>query len=270
MQVDQNCAWRGGRARPMFDSHMHVFDPRYPMTPNAGFLPGPFTIDDYLARLRSLPVSLAGGAVVSASTQGFDQSYLLAALNRLGPGWVGVTQLPDSVPDEELMALDRAGVRAVRFNLHRGGRGVLEHLDATARQVHEVVGWHVELYADTRDLEDLADLVALLPAASIDHMGLSAAGLPTLLQLADAGVRVKASGFGRTDFNVAPALRRLWNANPEVLLFGTDLPCPRAPRPFADSDLKLLFDALGEDAAARVLYNNAITFYRPGGTATPA
>ena len=43
-----------------------------------------------------------------------------------------------------------------------------------------------------------------------------------------------------------------------------------APRPFADSDLNLLLDALGEDAAARVLYDNAITFYRPGDAATPA
>ena len=35
-----------------------------------------------------------GGAVVSGSFQGFDQSYLLDALDQLGPSFVGVTQLP--------------------------------------------------------------------------------------------------------------------------------------------------------------------------------
>jgi predicted TIM-barrel fold metal-dependent hydrolase len=248
---------------PMFDSHMHIFDPAYPMTANAGFLPAAYSVEDYLSRIQSLPVQLVGGAVVSASTQGFDQSYLVAALGRLGPGWVGVTQVPTSVTDEELVALHAAGVRAVRFNLYRGGRGILDDLAATARRVHATVGWHVELYIDAQDLDDLADLVASLPAVSIDHLGLSAAGLTTLVKLAEAGIRVKASGFGRTDFDIEQALRRLWRANPEALLFGTDLPCPRAPRPFANSDLDAVLAALGHEAACQVLHDNAITFYRP-------
>ncbi|GAA1312482.1 2-pyrone-4,6-dicarboxylate hydrolase [Planotetraspora silvatica] len=263
MQVEQRRVPDDANVLPVFDSHMHIFDPAYPMTANAGFLPDMFTVEDYLTRVGALPVRLAGGAVVSASTQGFDQFYLLAALERLGPGWVGVTQVPATVTDEELVALDATGVRAVRFNLHRGGRGVLDDLAATARRVHTTVGWHVELYVDARDLDDLADLVASLPAASIDHLGLSAAGLTTLVKLAEAGVRVKASGFGRTDFNIGQALRRLWRANPDALLFGTDLPCPRAPRPFADSDLDVVLDTLGQEAARRVLHDNAIAFYRP-------
>ena len=65
--------------------------------------------------------AVVGGAVVSGSFQGFDQSYLLDALDQLGPSFVGVTQLPPSVTDEEVLALDAAGVRAVRFTLARGG-----------------------------------------------------------------------------------------------------------------------------------------------------
>lgn len=129
--------------------------------------------------------------------------------------------------------------------------------------MHETVGRHVELYVDSRDLDELADLVTALPAVSIDHLGLSTVGLPTVVKLAEAGVRVKASGLGRTDFNVADVLRRLWNANPGTLLFGTDLPCPRAPRTFADSDVNLVLDALREDTARQVMHTNALETYRP-------
>lgn len=53
--------------------------------------------------------------------QAFDHTYLLAALKELGPNFVGVAQLPATVSDDELIPLNGAGVRAVRFNLKRGG-----------------------------------------------------------------------------------------------------------------------------------------------------
>jgi hypothetical protein len=91
-----------------------------------------------------------------------------------------------------------------------------------------------------------------LPAVSIDHLGLSAAGLQTLIALAERGVRVKASGFGRVDFDVCEALKLLYTANPDSLMFGTDLPSTRAARPYSDRDFQMLIDT----------YNNAIDFYR--------
>ncbi|HEY0776469.1 MAG TPA: amidohydrolase family protein [Gemmatirosa sp.] len=151
----------------------------------------------------------------------FDQTYLLDALRVLGPAFVGVTQLPAATPDAELLALDRAGVRAVRFNLKRGGSAGLADLDAFARWVHALVGWHVELYVDGRDLADLYPVLAGLPAVVVDHLGLTRPGLPTLLRLAEQGARVKATGFGRLDFDPAPVLRDLASANPGALLFGT-------------------------------------------------
>lgn len=246
-----------------FDAHMHVFDPRFPLSPNDGYLPEPFTVEDYRARIASLPVAMAGGAVVSASTQGFDQTYLLAALRALGPGWVGVTQLPVSAPDDQLRELDAAGVRALRFNLRRGGGEEPRHLVRLARRVHEVVGWHVEIYSDAAALTAWEPTLRALPAVSVDHLGLSAAGLPTLVRLAESGVRVKASGFGRVDFPVPEALRLLYDANPHSLLFGTDLPSPRAPRPFADSDLDCLTDVFDDSELRRVLSDNARELYRP-------
>src|SRR3970040_2802313 len=103
----------------IFDSHFHIIDGRFPLVPNQGYLPDNFTCADYLERDRKLKI--AGGAIVSGSFQAFDQTYLVTALEELGPTFVGVTQLPASVPDEEIMRLNAAGGRAVRFNLRRGG-----------------------------------------------------------------------------------------------------------------------------------------------------
>jgi predicted TIM-barrel fold metal-dependent hydrolase len=244
----------------VFDSHLHIIDPAFPLVPNKGFLPDPFTTNDYLLMTRSLGVK--GGAVVSGSFQAFDQGYLLSALERLGPRFVGVTQLPASVSDAEIIRLDEKGVRAVRFNLKRGGSESVEHLEWFARRVFDLVGWHVELYVDARELDDLQGTVMRLPAVSIDHLGLSKKGFPTLLRLAEKGIRVKATGFGRVDFPVSQALQAIHATNPQALMFGTDLPSTRAPRPFEANDISLLVDALGDKGAELVLWMNAASFYR--------
>lgn len=246
----------------IFDSHFHIIDRRFPLIPNQGYLPDDFTCGDYLA--RTCNDDLDGGAIVSGSFQDFDQTYLRAALQEFGPRFVGVTQLPATASDGEIFELDRLGVRAVRFNLRRGGSEGVEHLEEMARRVHALANWHVELYVDSRQLPGLFSTLISLPAVSIDHLGLSREGLPTLLELAGRGVRVKATGFGRVDFDVAGALQRLFQANPDALMFGTDLPSTRAPRPYADADLLLVVEALGEAGARKVLHDNAVNFYRPG------
>jgi predicted TIM-barrel fold metal-dependent hydrolase len=247
---------------PLFDSHFHIIDRRFPLTPNNGYLPDDLTCSAYLSQLSNY--DLRGGAIVSGSFQAFDQSYLLDALHTLGPGFASVTQLPASTTDDEILELDRAGVRAVRFNLKRGGSEDVRHLDAMARRVYELAGWHVELYVDSRELDGLFDTLAALPAVSIDHLGLSKEGFGTLLRLAERGVRVKATGFGRVDFDVPTALRQLHAANPQALMFGTDLPSTRAPQPYRDDDFLLVSETLGDEAARAVFFDNAAWFYRVG------
>ena len=246
--------------RPIFDAHCHIIDSAYPLIPNNGYTPEFFSVDDYQKRTRALGV--IGGAVVSGSFQGFDQTYLIAALKRLGPGFVGVTQLPASVTDSELETLHQHGVRALRFNLKRGGSEQLDQLESMARRVYDCVGWHCELYIDSRELPAIETRLLRLPALSIDHLGLSHEGLPSLLRLAGHGARVKACGFGRVDFAVPGILQQIHSANPHALMFGTDLPSTRALRPFEDTDIVLLIDALGEDGAGRALWQNAREFYR--------
>ena len=170
-----------------------------------------------------------------------------------------------SVDDEELRELHGYGVRAVRFNLKRGGSEDVSRLDGMARRIHALLGWHVELYIDARELQPLRTMLAALPAVAIDHLGLSKEGLPHLLWLAERGVRVKASGFGRVDFDVRDALKDLYAANPASLMFGSDLPSTRAARAYSDRDFELVVQALGPEGARRVLFENAVGFYRPQG-----
>ncbi len=247
-------------AQPIFDAHLHIIDPRFPLVANQGYTPEPFDVAAYHRRTAALPVT--GGAVVSGSFQDLDQNYLLDALRRLGPNFVGVTQLPPTATDDQIRSLSAAGVRGLRCNLHRGGGQDLDEFAALAARGAALAGWHVELYVDARDLHDLAGWLPRLPAFSVDHLGLSAKGLPALLQLVERGAAVKASGFSRGDLDVPAALAAIAAANPRALLFGTDLPSTRAPRPFADSDVALVLDVLGEGLGRLALHDNAVAFYR--------
>lgn len=242
----------------VFDAHLHIIDPRFPLIANAGFLPKPFTVADYTDRVRSLGVD--GGVVVSGSFQGTDQDYLTAALRELGSGWVGVTQLPLHATDEYIIELNRAGVRGLRFNLRRAAIDIVT-MTQHAIRAHELVGWHVEMYVDGTMLASLEPVVSKLPALSIDHLGMAEEGLPYLLNLVDRGTRVKASGFGRLSFDIRNALRRIHAVNPTALMFGTDLPAARAARAFRRSDIDVIADVVGDDLPA-VLAGNAREFYR--------
>jgi predicted TIM-barrel fold metal-dependent hydrolase len=244
----------------IFDSHLHIIDPRFPLTANNGYLPEPFPADQYLATSKTL--GICAGAVVSGSFQQFDQQYLLAALATLGPGFVGVTQLPANVSDATLVELDQAGVRAVRFNLYRGGSESVSALKEMAARIHDLLGWHVELYIDSRDLAELYPLLSTLPAVSIDHLGMHADGLTDLLRLAACGVHIKATGFGRVELDVVDTIQQILNTNPDVLMFGTDLPSTRARRPFSTDDIRLLEQIIEPAFLGKVMYDNAARFYR--------
>ncbi|WP_200865978.1 amidohydrolase family protein [Thalassobacillus devorans] len=243
----------------IFDAHLHIIDPRYPLIENQGYLPEPFTCEDYQKRTKKW--NLDGGAVVSGSFQGFDQQYLKNALQILGDRFVGVTQLPVDTTDEEILSLDEDGIKAVRFNVKRGGPEVLAHLETFAHRIYDLAGWHVELYIESKNLPEIEGTLKMLPAVSIDHLGLTESGFDTLLNLVSHGVRVKATGFGRVNINVAQALQAIANVNPDALMFGTDLPSTRAPRPFLDADVELIQETLGEELARKVLYSNAADWY---------
>jgi predicted TIM-barrel fold metal-dependent hydrolase len=165
---------------------------------------------------------------------------LLDALERLGPGFVGVAQLSPTVPDEEVMRLHRAGVRAVRFNLRRGAA-----LDVDlALRVHELAGWHTEVYAT--DLPAHEDRLRALPRLVVDHLGMNPAGLAAAVRL---GAMVKATPRYAGDLRAV---------DPDRLLFGTDLPGTRTERRFAPADLERV-----REVAPAALEENPRRLYLP-------
>lgn len=247
-------------ARRLFDSHCHIIDHRFPIVPNQGYTPPNFTMADYLAQVK--PLGVVAGAVVSGSFQANDQTYLMDTLPKLGTGWVGVTQIPNDYPDAEIAKLGAIGVRAVRFNVFRGRINSVEEIAALSKRVHSVAGWHSEIYADAAALKPHVDKLTKLPQFCIDHLGMTEEGLPVLLDLVDAGWKVKATGFGRVKMDVPKVLEAVAKKSPNALVFGTDIPSTRARRPFMVSDIDLIEKVIGPDLAKKAFWDNPLALYR--------
>jgi predicted TIM-barrel fold metal-dependent hydrolase len=243
----------------IFDAHFHIIDFDFPIIENQGYLPPNYGVEDY--QNETAVLNVLGGAIVSGSFQGFDQEYLLNALKQMGTTFCGVTQLPFTVKDDEIINLNEKGVKALRFNIKRGGSEDLSKLDYFARRVYDLVGWHSELYIDAKELPEIASTIEKLPAISIDHLGLSEEGLPHLLKLIDKGIHVKATGFGRVELNVDNALKSIYKTNPDALMFGTDLPSTRVKRPFKYADIELIHHLFDEQATDKIQYTNALKWY---------
>src|SRR5882672_12281390 len=242
--------------RRLFDSHCHIIDHRFPIVVNQGYTPPHFPLEDYLARAK--PLGVVAGAVVSGSFQAEDQTYLMDLLPRLGSGWVGVTQIPNDYPDAEIARLGKLGVRAVRFNVFRARIDSVDDIVALATRVHSVAGWHSEIYADAASLKPHVDKLAKLPQLCVDHLGMTEAGVPVLLDLVAAGCKVKATGFGRVKLDVPNTLEAVAQKNPNALVFGTDIPSTRAERPFQPSDIELIERVLGQELAQKTFWDNPL------------
>ena len=161
-----------------FDAHFHIIDSDFPLVSNQGFLPTSFQCADYKNFQNSLlqehRCELIGGAVVSGSFQGYDQSYLCDALRELGGQYVGVVQMDpyDQVSNADLYTLHSQGIRAVRFNFQRGicSRALsssdyqdpvaaiaaenhhLSTVQVFIHRIYELLGWHAEFYIRSSSL----------------------------------------------------------------------------------------------------------------------
>lgn len=101
--------------RRIFDSHCHIIDHAFPLLANQGYTPSHFPLEQYLQ--QAMPLGVRAGAVVSGPFQAFDQIYLKSLLPKLGKGWIGVTQVPNSISKDEIVALSRLDIGALRFNM---------------------------------------------------------------------------------------------------------------------------------------------------------
>ncbi len=243
----------------IFDSHFHIINPNFPLVENNGYLPANFTINNYLEKVENF--GIVGGAIVSGSFQKFDQGYLLNALGKLGENYFGVANIPIDMENHKLEKLNQCNIRAVRFNLKRGGSESLKNMIALSNKLYDKFGWHTELYVDSKNLNQLKTTLKHIPKFSIDHLGLSKEGLKDLYYWVEKGTKVKATGFGRVNFNPIKIMRKVYEINPDSLMFGTDLPSTRAKIPFSYEHLEMIKDNFSTEEQEKILFKNATDWY---------
>lgn len=244
----------------IFDSHFHIIDYGFPVIGNNGYMPPEFKINDYAEQLSEF--ELIGGAIVSGSFQGFDQNYLKDSLSRLGKNYFGVANIPFDIEEHELKELQKNNIVAVRFNLKRGGSETIENLEYLSNKLYNEYGWHTELYVDSKDLGEIEKVLKKIKHFSIDHLGLSKSGLKELYKWVGKGIKVKATGFGRIDFEPIEVMKKIVEINPESLMFGTDLPSTRAKIPFSIIDVKKIEQNFDYNDQERIFYKNALSWYK--------
>ncbi len=243
----------------IFDSHFHIINPRFPLVKNNGYLPNDFTVENYRSKVKDFKI--IGGTVVSGSFQKFDQEYLLDSLNKLGKNYFGVANIPIGISQKELDRLNDANIVAVRFNLKRGGSEKKENLFELSNRLYDQFGWHTELYIDSIDLKELNSLLVKIPKFSIDHLGLSNKGLTDLYHWVEKGIKIKATGFGRINFDPVPVMRKIYEINPKSLIFGTDLPSTRSKISFSKVDVDLIKDNFTKAEQENIFFKNAMEWY---------
>ena len=140
------------------DCHCHVFGPaaRFPYAEPRSYTPEDAPLAAYLALLDRL--GLERGVIVQPSAYGRDNRATLDALEREPKRLRGVAVGGAELSRETLNAWHKAGVRGLRANeFRRDGKpyyqnGVrLSDIEPLYPAMAEL-GWHLQLWIDTRDL----------------------------------------------------------------------------------------------------------------------
>jgi len=273
------------------DCHVHVIGPkrRFPLARERRYTPMDAPLSDLAAMLARLAVERV--VLVQPSFYRTDNSCLLDALAGLEHAR-GVAVLPPQVAEAELASLHAQGIRGLRVNVATSGSAPVEtmrrDIEAAAR-LCERNGWHVQIFVPSNAIEPLSPILLALPVPTvIDHFGLIAPGPETaalralMLLLQSGKVWVKISGAYRiaddpADPGIGPLARRLCDANPERVVWGSDWPhTPRhdarppqvgdAELPFQTIDTRALLDSvprwLGDERrVAQVLVSNPARLY---------
>ena len=155
------------------DCHHHIYDTRFTAVqrpePNA-------SLKEY--RLLQRRLGTTRDIVVTPSAYGTDNRVTLDALSQLGAGTnaIGVAVIHPTITDAELTALNRGGIRGIRFSLNGSANGnkpvtTLDMIEPLAKRIHEL-GWHVQINANGEQILAAADLWNRIPTPIVfDHMG---------------------------------------------------------------------------------------------------
>jgi 2-pyrone-4,6-dicarboxylate lactonase len=226
------------------DAHCHVFGPgeRFPYAESRKYTP----CDAPKEKLRELRSRLGftRSVIVQASCHGTDNAALLDALQTSDGLERGIAVVSRDVADAEFELMHNAGVRGVRFNFVKRLVDTVPK-DALLEVAERIapMGWHIVIYFEPQDLPDLYDFLTALPTTVVvDHMG-----RPDVLKDPDGdefGLFLKLlrenenfwskvscpdrlSIGGAPDYDdVVPFARRVIEAIPDRVIWGTDWPHP--------------------------------------------
>jgi D-galactarolactone isomerase len=238
------------------DTHIHVYDHRYPASPAAVLRPPDASLDEYSAVQASL--GLERFVIVQPTTYGLDNRCQLDALATLADAARAVVVIDDTIDDAELEHMTRLGVRGARFHMLPGGAVPWEIMRAVADRIAPF-GWHIQLQLNGRELPDRAsDLHRLPTPLVVDHIGRFMPPVPTtdpafvaLLDLIDSGrcwVKLSAPYESTLDGaphypTVAPLVHDLIERAPERMLWASNWPHPGQADPPTPAQLADLRDA---------------------------
>lgn len=263
------------------DAHCHVFGPadKFPYAPERKYTPcdAPkeklFALRDFLGFERNV--------IVQASCHGRNNDALVDALNAAGELARGVAVISPDISDDELKVLDAAGVRAVRFNF------VKRLVDATPREVFLKIadriaklGWHIVVYFESPDLEDLLPFLRQLPTiVVVDHMGRPDVSkgvdhpdferfVNLLAENENFWTKVscpeRLSATGPDYVDVVPFAKLLVDRFPDRVLWGTDWPHPNMKTHMPDDGVLVdVIPRIATDAAKQkaLLVDNPMRLY---------
>ena len=236
------------------DSHCHVFGPgnEFPFSDGSTYIPVDAPKETLFQRHRFLGIDRA--VIVQASCHGTDNTAMLDALKAAGSEYRGVAVVSDDVSEQELADMHDAGVRGVRFNFVKrlGGGKPLMFYRLILDKI-QTFGWHVVVYFDAEDLEDLAPFLRSIDTSVvIDHMGRAPVEqglgsrpfklLDTLMSddetywvKISCPERLSKTGPPYTD--VDPVAGKLLERFPDRVLWGTDWPHPNMKSHIPDDGL---------------------------------
>ena len=241
------------------DTHVHIYDARYPVARSAVLRPDDALVADY--RRFQASFGLDRVVVVQPTTYGLDNRCQLEALaelaelSGLGDAARAIVVVDADTSADELRRLDEQGARGARFHMLPGGAVGWDDLPIVASRIAEL-GWHVQLQLDGRELPHrLDELLALPTLLVVDHVGRFMPPVTpdhdafgALLALIDTGrTWVKLSAPYESTLEDAPTFpsvstlaRALVAAYPERMLWASNWPHPGHVEPLTDRDLLAL------------------------------
>jgi predicted TIM-barrel fold metal-dependent hydrolase len=262
------------------DAHCHVFGPaaKFPYAPDRTYTPPDAPFEKF-QELQAI-LGLTRAVMVQATCHGTDNSATLDAIARSNGRYRGVAMVDENVSDKELDALDKGGIRGVRFSFarHLGGAPDFRKVAKIADRIRPL-GWHLVLYIEAEDVvENAKTLAGFGMPVVIDHMGRvktgQGLGQPAFRALLDltrgedfwvkicGPERISTKGAPFTD--AIPFARALVEAAPDRVLWGTDWPHPNIEGTMPnDGDLMNLLAQAAPDEAVRnrILVDNPARLY---------